>query len=46
MTPRIGFFGAGATSGAPGATSVAPGATPGAPGALLSASVVDCCHAA
>ena len=45
MTPCIGFFGAGATSGAPGATSVAPGATSGAPGALLSASVVDCRHA-
>ena len=52
MTPRIGFFGAGATSGAPGATSVAPGATSvapgatsGAPGALLPASVLNRCHA-
>ena len=45
MTPRIGFFGAGATSGAPGATSVAPGATSGAPGALLPASVIVSSHA-
>merc|ERR1712212_1304888 len=44
MTPRIGFFGEGANSGAPGATSVTPGATSGAPGVLLSASVVDCRH--